>query len=153
MAFSINREHISRAGIVASAESIPFLPEPRIYTQEIPGRDGYLNFTSFNNLNRATYRPREWRFLCSIEPFVGESMNAAVQRIAGILVSGTQVQLEVDACPGLWWDATITNRFDLVNVARNLRQFNVYFLSQPFGYTWAEGTEVPYLWAGRRFEA
>ncbi|MCL2577983.1 MAG: dockerin type I repeat-containing protein [Defluviitaleaceae bacterium] len=236
MAFKWNGVHITELGIIASAETLPVLPEPRIITEEIPGRDGYLDFSTFNPAGRIHYRPREWRFLCSMDVHnlpneypsemykrgdvdgngiltlgdatmlsrwllgqdedvvrgrpehvwrqildvnndgkidnddvvhLGRALTGwsgylplapiyaapddrfdlAINNIVKLFMSGNRRgRLEVDKCPGIWWDAIITNRFDLSLVARSLRQFSIYFQSQPFGRSINEADERLYVW-------
>jgi hypothetical protein len=148
LAFSWNGVHVTQLGIIASADNLPFLPEPKIYTEEIPGRDGFVDFSTFNPAGRVHYRPRDWRFLCSLEALKSRDELDAIQiKLAEFFKNtGIKGRLEVDACPGLWWDSIITNRFDISMVALSMRQFTIYFQSQPFARSIDESDEQLYVW-------
>jgi hypothetical protein len=76
-----------------------------------------------------------------------DELDVAQIKLANFFMSGGgSGRLEVDDCHGLWWDAIITNRFDLSLVARFLRQFTIYFQSQPFAHSIDDADEQLYVW-------
>lgn len=151
MSFSWQGTHISKLGIIASAESLPLLPAPRTATQELPARDGFLDFTEFNPAGRAHFLPRDWRFVCSLEMLPGDRLTERLGELAAMFIT-RKGRLEVDACPGVWWDAIVTNRFDMALVARNLRQVSIFFRSQPFARSTDADDERLYVWSGMPYE-
>jgi phage-related protein len=150
MAFKWNGVHISTLEIIADAEVIPYIPEPKTVTEELPGRDGFLDFTEFNPAGRAHYLPRNWRFLCSLEMLPGDALTKRLGEIAAMFMVRNG-KLEADDCPGVYWDAIITNRFDIAKIARNCNQFTVYFQSQPFARSLDPADEKLYVWSGKEF--
>jgi hypothetical protein len=81
MGFKWNGIHTLEAGIMASADRLPIIPEPRIHTEEIAGRDGFIDFSSFNVNNRAAYLPRDWTFTCSVESASRDDTSKRISEI------------------------------------------------------------------------
>jgi len=139
MGFKWNNTHTIDLGLLATGQTLPVIPEPKIVTEEISARDGFFDFSNVNNSHRVHYRPRDWIFRCVLEKAPGADLNSHINNIAA-LFTNYKGWLEVDQCPGVRWDAIITNRFNLSTIASTLREFTIYFQSQAFAYGFSEIT-------------
>jgi hypothetical protein len=136
MGFIWNGIHTSDVGIHAEARSLPMVPEPKIVTEEIPGRDGFWDFSAFNASGRVHYRPREWEYRCSFDGTLAKDPNARVNSIMRLFASYSGY-LTDDKCKNVRWRGVITNNISLAQVALTLHNFSVRIRTQAF----AEGFE------------
>lgn len=129
--FKWNGIHTSEAGIIVDTENLPLTPAPKIFTEELPARDGFFDLSKFNNAGRVHYSPRQWSFRCYLKETTKAEFNRRINKLAEMFVLHDGY-LEVDSMPGVKWKAIITNHFDFVRRALKLHQFNVFFQSQAF---------------------
>jgi len=132
MGFSWNGIHTRSLGILAEVRNQPILPEPRLITEEIPGRDGFVDFSAYNPTGRANYRPRIWEYRCAFEERIKHNAGARINAITTLFKTYSGYLID-DECPGVSWSGIVTNRIDLANVAGLLFTFGIIIQTQPFG--------------------
>ena len=134
MGFKWNGVHTNELGILAEARTLPVLPEPAVVIEELPGRDGFYDFSAVNMDRRVHYRPREWDYRCSLET---KDFNGRIGAVTRMLVD-TSGWLVDDKCPGVRWYGVIVNRVNIMRAALYLNNFDVFIRTQSF----AEGFEI-----------
>jgi hypothetical protein len=128
MGFSWNGIHTNTVGIRAELVRKPILPEPRLFLEEVPGRDGFYDFSSCWPDGKPRYKPVDWEFRCGFEGNIAGAASAVLA-----LFSSYKGELIADDFPGVVWDGVLTNKLDISTVAGVYREFPIYIRTQPFG--------------------
>ena len=131
MGFSWNGTHTNSLNILAEAVTIPILPQIKLFTEELPGRNGFLDFTRFNNDNAPHFEPREWVYRLAFEESVRDTAILRANAISALFGNYYGVFI-ADEMPDAEWDAIIINKIDLTVVARTLYTFGVNIKTQAF---------------------
>ncbi|GHV42978.1 hypothetical protein FACS189490_12860 [Clostridia bacterium] len=131
MGFTWNGVHTSEIGLVARLISVPFLPEPKIVTEEAAGMDGFYDFSAFNPKGRVLFRDKVWEYKCAFE---GSKRDDVIARIAAVktFFANYSGVLTDDNFPEERYEGVITNRINLGEVTKAYYQFTVSFRTQPF---------------------
>ena len=129
MGFMWNGIHTRDLGLYAEAQTIPLLPQVKLYLDALPGKDGFIDYTRFNSKGVPHYEARDWVYRLSFEE---PQKTTAITRMKAIAVlfnaySGTFI---ADEMPDMEWDAIITNKIDITRVARILYTFGVTIKTQ-----------------------
>ena len=131
MGFSWNGIHTRDLGISAEARLLPVLPEPKIITEEIPGRDGFYDFSAFNADGRVHYKALNWEYHCAFEERIKNNTTARIKAVLRLFSDYSGYLIE-DRFPDLKWRGIIMNKMDFANIAGIFFTFGVIIHTQPF---------------------
>lgn len=130
---TFNGKHCSEYGLIMFSRNRPILPEPKLYVEDIPHRDGELDFSAVNPDGRVKYKPVTFEIGFYFIEKNMTNVRAKAHQIALWLACG-EAQLRFDDDPGKYWLARVVNKLDLENEIVRLRQFVVQFKCHPFAF-------------------
>ena len=149
--FDFNGKHSFRDfGLVTKIKNRPLLPEPKIVVEEVPHRDGELDFSEVNPDKRTKYKPRTIEVECA---FVQRNMKYLQQKahmIAAWLAAGER-SLIFDDETAVFYLARVVNRLDLENQIARIGRFTLQFKCRPFAFSRIKSNEQPRFGQGLLF--
>lgn len=130
---SFNGIHCSEYGLVMRSKNRPILPEPKIVAEDIPHRDGELDYSAVNPDGRIKYKPVTFDIEFSFAEKNMANVRAKAHQIALWLSCG-EAQLCFDDDPCKYWMAKVVNKLDLANEMISLRTFTAQFRCFPYAF-------------------
>lgn len=131
---SFNGIHCSEYGLVMRSKNRPILPEPKIVAEDIPHRDGELDYSAVNPDGRIKYKPVAFDIEFSFAEKNMANVRAKAHQIALWLSCG-EAQLCFDDDPCKYWMAKVVNKLDLANEMISLRTFTAQFRCYPYAFS------------------
>lgn len=126
-------------GLVMFSKDRPLLPEPKIITEDAPGIDGELDYSSVNPDGETKYKDRPLEIEFTLKEPDPRYLRIKAREIAAWLACGEK-QLVFDDEPDKFWLARVANRLDLENQIVSLKRFTIQFKCRPFAY-WGQTTD------------
>jgi predicted phage tail component-like protein len=136
---SFNGIHCSEYGLVMRSKNRPILPEPKIVAEDIPHRDGELDYSAVNPDGRVKYKPVTFEINFAFVERSMANVRTKAHSIAAWLSCG-EAQLSFDDDTGKYWMAKVVNKLDIENEMISLRNFTVQFKCHPYAFATSETT-------------
>ena len=121
-------------GLIMFSQNRPILPEAKIITEEISGKDGEYDFSTVNPDKRIKYKNRSMEIKFTIKERDLITLRQKAHSVAEWLACGEQ-NLIFDDDPNVYWIAKVTNKVDLEHQIIITKEFTVYFSCKPYCYS------------------
>ena len=137
--FKWNGKHITELGLLATAQRMPLLPEPKLATEELHAADGFFDFSEFNPSHRVHYKPREWEFRLALEHIAkeeslevsDEEIEEEIQKIANDNRMPVEKVRELVTLEGIAADIKTSKALDLIKENAVIKDKQVVSDKQP----------------------
>jgi phage-related protein len=128
--FKWNGIHTASLGVRAEVRRLPVIPEPKLVLEEIPGRNGFLDYSKYNVAREVSYHPIDWEYRCVFEHLTQKDFKRRIDIVKQLFPSYSGI-LEPDDYPGMKWSGVITRTIE-VTLSGTISEFTVIFRTQPF---------------------
>lgn len=136
--FIFNEKHSLRnMGIYIESTRMPLFPEPKTIYEDIPGKDGEMNFSDNNPKGRMCFKPRIIEMECHLAGY-DDSRESYMQKISNLtnwLLTSENKRLIFDSEPNIYYMAHVANLFNIQEITDHSGTFPLIFKCEPFRYS------------------
>lgn len=130
------RHSLDNFGIHIDSVKRSLFPEPKTMYEDIPGKDGELNFSTDNLKGRMCFKPRIIELECHFAGY-GKNRETYIERMSSLanwLATSENKRLTFDSEPNVYYMAHAANLFNVQDITDYSGTFPLVFKCEPFRY-------------------